>query len=178
MGHQLQFGSGPHKLPAPWQNLDVEHDIRKPLRFADESTRYIVNEHVIEHVDFHQGLFFLRECFRILEPGGVLRVSFPDVVRVSHHPTKWAEAFRETNKGARTLDPREVTLLLFTGWGHKMAWTEALMYATLMALGFRRVVPVEYFKSEYPALEKIDGHHHSVGTEMALAETSVVEATK
>ncbi len=81
MGHFLHFGAGPNQLPEPWQNLNAEHDIRKRLKFADESASLILAEHVIEHVPWLQGFGFLQECRRVLEPGGVLRLAFPDVAR-------------------------------------------------------------------------------------------------
>jgi hypothetical protein len=181
--HLLQFGSGKTRLPEPWQNLDESHDIRKKLRFDDDSARFIFAEHVIEHVSFHQGLFFLTECYRVLSVGGVLRVSFPDVVRVSHAPHKWSDAYmaRLKDKGEPIegkLSPGKVTMLLSAGWGHQMAWTEALMFLELLAVGFRRVCPLEYSKSQYQELTGIDSHHLEVGRDLALLETTIVEATK
>lgn len=179
MAHlHLQFGSGPNQLPAPWQNLDADHDIRKPLRFENDSAKFILAEHVIEHVQFLQGLSFLREAYRVLEVGGVLRLAFPDVVRVSHHPHLWAEAYAAHAKQEQKLTPPAVTLALCAGWGHQMAWTEGLAFLCLQAVGFRRICPVEYGKSQYPELENVDGHHKQVGPSLATLETSVIEATK
>ena len=77
----LNFGAGPNQLPQPWRNLGPEHDIRKRLKFEDNSANAILAEHVIEHVPFLQSLGFFREALRVLKPGGVLRVAFPDIGR-------------------------------------------------------------------------------------------------
>ena len=77
----LNFGAGPNQLPEPWQNLDPTHDIRKRLRFENGSVAAILAEHVIEHVPFLQVLGFFQECLRVLEPGGMLRIAFPDIGR-------------------------------------------------------------------------------------------------
>jgi predicted SAM-dependent methyltransferase len=38
----------------------------------------VFSEHVLEHFDLAQGQALLRECFRVLRIGGVLRVVVPD----------------------------------------------------------------------------------------------------
>ncbi len=58
---QVQFGSGHNLLPG-WDNRDSETDIRKALPFPIASVEFILAEHVIEHVEFREGLEFLREC--------------------------------------------------------------------------------------------------------------------
>ena len=77
----LHFGAGLNQLPEPWLNLGPAHDIRKHLRFESDAAAAVVAEHVIEHIPFLQALGFFRECLRVLRPGGVLRVAFPDVSR-------------------------------------------------------------------------------------------------
>ena len=40
---------------------------------------YIFHEHLIEHLDYQQGQFMLKECFRILKPGGRMRIATPNL---------------------------------------------------------------------------------------------------
>jgi predicted SAM-dependent methyltransferase len=54
-------------------------DVREKFPFSDNSVDFIFHEHVIEHLPFHKGLFMLSECFRILKPGGRIRVATPDI---------------------------------------------------------------------------------------------------
>jgi len=57
----------------------IRWDCRRSLPFADESAKGIRTEHFLEHIDFKNDLSaFLTECFRVLQPGGVLRVIVPD----------------------------------------------------------------------------------------------------
>src|SRR3954467_15860847 len=77
----LNVAAGLNQLPEPWQNLDSTHDIRKRLRFENGSAAAMLAGHVIQHVPFLQALGFFQECLRVLEPGGVLRISFADVGR-------------------------------------------------------------------------------------------------
>lgn len=82
----LNLGCGTRIHPA-WQNFDLNVtapgvrplDIRAPLPFPDSSADAVYHSHVLEHLDPHTGARFIRECRRILKPGGVLRIAVPDL---------------------------------------------------------------------------------------------------
>ncbi len=86
-GLSLNIGSGGRGI-AGWVNTDaVRHpgdqsfpcDVRRKLPFADGSVARILAEHVIEHLNFkHEIPGVLGEFFRVLEPGGMLRIIVPD----------------------------------------------------------------------------------------------------
>lgn len=187
--HRLNFGASQNELPAPWQNLNAGHDIRKPLRFADNSTEAILAEHVIEHVPFLAGYGFIQECHRILRPGGVLRVCFPDPSRfvesLRFGATDWAlnqAAFQYAEAMARPdgkpLPPARELERLLIGWAHQCAWTQAAMAAVLLAVGFKTVQSCTYGKTPLGGLVGVDGHHLAVGREAAELETGILEAFK
>ncbi|BCB89134.1 class I SAM-dependent methyltransferase [Phytohabitans suffuscus] len=54
-------------------------DICEPLPFADGSVDWVYAEHLVEHVSLSDGTGWLAEVRRILAPGGVLRVTTPDL---------------------------------------------------------------------------------------------------
>jgi hypothetical protein len=184
MGRWLHFGAGPNQLPAPWENLGGDHDIRKRLRFETGRVSRIHCEHVIEHVSFLQGFAFLGECFRVLEPCGVLRLSFPDVTRMLAATelrllTTADVLGEEMARRERLIQElpaeqrgRGALLALLTSWGHQAAWTRELAAVALLVQGFADVNSVPYGTS--PA----DGHHKSVGERWARLETTVMEAMK
>ena len=176
MSRRLQFGSGPNLLPEPWENLDIETDIRKPLPFPIGSASFILAEHVIEHVGFRAGLAFLGECLRVLEVGGVLRLSFPDITRnikVSEYKPAFSQFY------ARQMNSEEdIWLSMLTDWGHQSCWTAEMAGRCLLAVGFSSCYRVTYGLSIKPELKGIDGHHLSVGLELAQAETTVFEAIR
>ena len=61
-----------HPLPG----VDVVHDLDVfPWPFEDGSCDRVVAEHVFEHVA--RPVEFVLECWRVLEPGGVLTVTCP-----------------------------------------------------------------------------------------------------
>lgn len=55
------------------------HDLRRALPWPDASAGAIYSSHTLEHLDREEGERFLRECARVLAPGGVLRIVVPDL---------------------------------------------------------------------------------------------------
>lgn len=82
----LNLGCGRQVHPA-WVNVDLAahdplilpHDLRQPLPFADASFTVVYHSHVLEHLPRRSAPPFLAECFRVLEPGGIIRVVVPDL---------------------------------------------------------------------------------------------------
>jgi hypothetical protein len=189
MGHFLNFGAGPNQLPEPWQNLNAEHDLRKRLKFADESASGILAEHVIEHVPFLQGYGFLQECFRVLELDGVLRLAFPDPVRLlaigmtgfelGPRAREYAAELAERPNGEIVRNasdkPRAAAIMMMVGWHHQSIWSLHTAAAVLCTIGFRKVCNRNYGEG---VLAGVDGHHKDVGERVALLETTIVEAQK
>ena len=76
---KIQFGSGNNMLDG-WENTDLPRtDVRNRLRYEDNSVDFIFHEHMIEHLDEVDGYNFLKECYRILKFGGVMRVCCPSI---------------------------------------------------------------------------------------------------
>lgn len=66
--------------PAPQSDCEILiFDLRQRLPFANDSAVAIYSEHFIEHIPFEiVRRTLLPECFRILVPGGHIRVGVPD----------------------------------------------------------------------------------------------------
>lgn len=58
---------------------DVQLDLVKPIPFPDSSVDRIYSSHLLEHFSFpHPMLDLLRECHRILKPGGEFSIAVPN----------------------------------------------------------------------------------------------------
>lgn len=171
---RVQFGCGDNRLQG-WLNCDREVNIAKALPFADGSVSFVFAEHVIEHVTHLQGIAFLREVLRILKPGGVLRVAFPDVTRINHYNCK---PFLQKPELKRERGVRDVWEAIMTHWGHQACWTRESMGCALLAVGFEFTENATYGRSRHAELNGIDGHHLSVGEEVARLQTTILEACK
>ena len=83
-GIRLHLGSGGERK-AGWVNVDLLGDpvdvawnLASPLPFASASVDAVFHEHLLEHIPLQAGAAFMRECYRVLTPGGILRVGVPD----------------------------------------------------------------------------------------------------
>lgn len=70
----------PRFLSIPRWPRDVRrHDVRKGLPYRTGSVRYIYSSHTFEHFKYEESLQIAAECFRVLQPGGVIRIAVPDL---------------------------------------------------------------------------------------------------
>jgi predicted SAM-dependent methyltransferase len=60
-------------------SLFTQLDITEPLPFEDGSVDWVYAEHLIEHVPLLDAISWLAEVRRILAPGGLLRITTPDL---------------------------------------------------------------------------------------------------
>jgi predicted SAM-dependent methyltransferase len=58
-------------------------DARFPIPVPDSSADYVYSSHFLEHLDLVIAERVLAECFRILKPGGLIRIVVPDLYRIS-----------------------------------------------------------------------------------------------
>lgn len=66
-----------------WDPRIVLHDLRERFPWADGSARAVYSSHTLEHLNREQGRHFLKECCRVLAPGGVLRIVVPDLRHIA-----------------------------------------------------------------------------------------------
>jgi len=86
-GLRLHLGSG-DRLRTGWVNVDIHPaadlrlDVRRAWPFADGSAVAVYAEHLFEHLAWPaETSHFLAEARRVLQSGGVLRLSVPDLAR-------------------------------------------------------------------------------------------------
>lgn len=91
---KLEVGSFTTMTPFGWINIDLHdlaayaqprnyvyrrHDVRAGLPFKTGEVSAIHANHFLEHLSYKEGLSFLRECRRVLNPQtGALRLAVPD----------------------------------------------------------------------------------------------------
>lgn len=83
---RINLGSGHWKLDG-WINVDFDPesqpevlaDLSRDLPFRSGCAQFIHTEDFIDQLELEAAAGFLRECHRVLEKGGVVRVLTPDV---------------------------------------------------------------------------------------------------
>jgi len=61
------------------KNKIIYSDVTKKIPLKNNSVECIYTSHMLEHLSRDEVVKFLKEALRVLEPGGVLRVSVPDL---------------------------------------------------------------------------------------------------
>lgn len=83
---KLNFGCG-NRFSEGWVNIDFHSEDKRVRRvnllsgfpFRESSFDVVYSNQVLEHFDRIQGEFLLKECYRVLRKGGVLRIVVPDL---------------------------------------------------------------------------------------------------
>ncbi|KGF73212.1 hypothetical protein DO97_01520 [Neosynechococcus sphagnicola sy1] len=80
----IEVGAGNKKGKNGWitidttKNCDIYWDLRKGIPFPDESISKLYSSHFLEHLSFTEAQVFLRECLRVLVPGGNFSICVPN----------------------------------------------------------------------------------------------------
>ncbi|MEO8114129.1 MAG: methyltransferase domain-containing protein [Phenylobacterium sp.] len=169
---KLQIGGGENRLEG-WLNTDLSPrtpdvmlmDAARPFPFADGTFDCIYTEHMIEHVSYEEGALMLRECHRVLRPGGVIRIVTPDLVAslglYGDAPTaiqqRYLSWFYDTflpPDQPRT--PAAVVNAMFRQWGHQFIYDEMVLADAMRAAGFGSVVKHPLGESDHPELKNLE----------------------
>lgn len=87
----LNIGCGTTYSNLPeWVNIDfiktgeevIAHNLLSGIPFNDNSFELVYHSHVLEHFSKTDGEKLLLECFRVLKPAGVLRISVPNLENI------------------------------------------------------------------------------------------------
>jgi len=84
----VNIGCG-HNYHTDWVNLDLYksefvkyYNIKNKLPFLDNSVDVIYHSHVLEHLNKLEAAKFIKDCYKVLKPGGVMRVVIPDLEQI------------------------------------------------------------------------------------------------
>jgi SAM-dependent methyltransferase len=170
---KINFGCGGNRLQG-WDNVDEEIDIRKPLPYMSAQTQFILAEHVVEHVTYYEAIEFFKECRRVLRLGGVLRVIVPSVENIWKRGDR--DYFQFTTRWQPNATVRGAMYNILYMHGHKTAWTDSLLEATLFFAGFERIARCDPRTSMHRELKDVDGHWKAIGERANWIESCVYEA--
>ena len=160
---KLCLGSGDAPLEG-WFNVDLggrpdaKLDLRCRLPFADNSCSHIYSEHLIEHLDFDEGMALLRECRRVLRPDGVLRIATPDLdALIEAYGGDWRGQDWVQWPCHSWIDSRARMLnTAFYSWGHRYLFGGEELEARLTQLGFDRCERCEIGESRHETLRLLE----------------------
>ena len=171
-------------FPKPWINIDknnltpimqprcqfLHHDVLNGLPYPDNSVSLIYHSDILEHFSYHEAIVFLKECHRVLKPGGLMRVCVPDFYQI-------VEAYYQSNmdrfndvqpKEYREVKSRAIkaSMLLFGSigssqnayQGHQMMYDSDGLKEMLEMNGFVDVKMMPIDESKSPLMCNKDVH--------------------
>jgi SAM-dependent methyltransferase len=191
---KLQIGSSIHVLDG-WFNVDIfpvyagqyYMDATERFPFPDASFELIFTEHMIEHVEYLQAFDMLKECWRVMRPGGTIRIGTPDLEFIAGLYSPDGSARQEQYKAAVIqrwrLDSgsREIGIVVnnIYNFDHRFIYDRRTLSELLYRAGFTKAQVREVGKSPIPEFNGIEVHCLDTSPDDYVAlETLVVEATK
>ncbi|GAB3961652.1 hypothetical protein GCM10028805_61050 [Spirosoma harenae] len=157
----VNVDSLPIELLAAWRETQIPDASQHPVDsfyfrtldltsrqpFADNSFEYGFCEDFIEHLSQADSITFLSECFRVLKPGGVLRMSFPGLEGVlqNHYfrPTSYKSAYN-------------ARLDCYDQWGHIHFYSREELRLVATHLGYSRITFTTYGVSTHSVLNDLE----------------------
>jgi predicted SAM-dependent methyltransferase len=184
---KLQIGCGYNFLNG-WLNADIiSGDIylnaTKIMPFKDKTFDFIFCEHFIEHISIDNSLKFLKECYRILKKGGIIRITTPDLEKLiklyfdTNEFVKREELMRVIYGKEASLSPCELFNNYMHHWRHKFIYDKNFLASILMKTGFTNLTFCENKKSNHEALVNLEIHYEDYAW-LNPAETFIIEAEK
>ena len=150
-GVKLNLGSFTHMFHG-WRNLDridlsgwardngyafTRWDLSAGLPYDDRVADLIFMSHALEHFDYDVGERLLRECRRVLRPGGLIRVAVPDGRRLVdlYRSGEIRSLLQVTSLDDDASDARVLHELLYGG-DHRATYDEESLLRTFKRAGF------------------------------------------
>lgn len=190
---KLHLGCGYHPI-AGWLNSDLFPQSKevivvnaiKKFPFPSDTFDYIFSEHMIEHLPYQYGQRMLQECYRVIKPGGSIRISTPDLAflislysnsrtHLQDNYIKWAtdEFLEDVPAYCDTF----VINNFVRDWGHTFIYDEKTLRLALKLAGFSGILRCDLNESEHEELRGLENDYRMPAGFMQL-ETFTLEATK
>jgi len=116
---------------------DLKLDITK-LPYKDNSVDEIISSHVIEHIAFKEAWDAMADWYKMLKPGGILKIETPDLLNL-------CKAFIAASEEERNYLYPHMFALADGGPGeiHRFLFTEFQLRFQLDNVGFVNIIRVE-----------------------------------
>ena len=192
---KLQLGTGLNILDS-WLNSDIFPkslkviylNAKRVFPFNDYSFDYIFSEHQIEHLSYLEGKRMLEESFRILKPGGVIRIatlSLESLIELyGRKKTEIQLRYikRIIDKFLPEIGIYDECFVInnaFRGWGHQFIYDRKILKGVFEEAGFVDIQELGSGESLDENLRNIEKHGEFIGDEeVNRMQTIVFEAKR
>jgi predicted SAM-dependent methyltransferase len=158
----INFGCGSIQ-PSDWTNIDLDPEFKTEHKnlhlIPDNSCDILVSHATICAIPYHEIKTILLEFNRVLKPGGVLRISLPDIV-------SGFDAYKNNNinffpNSEDNLDRRFSSWLTWYSTSISLLTDKALEYK-MHDSGFKDITKVKYKETAFsnPKTYELDTREH------------------
>lgn len=141
---KLNLGCGEFPIDG-WHNLDIikhpgviQTNLAHGIPFANNSVDAIRSEHFLEHLTLLEGKYVIKESYRCLKPGGVIRIAVPDL-ELAVRDYRWNKLNRMERVGLVYESKAIMLNRAFRDWGHQCMYDEELLRTTLEEFFFQKI---------------------------------------
>jgi len=196
---RVHIGCGPYLIDK-WLNVDLQPvygatymDAEQKYPFPDSSIQYIFSEHLFEHLSYTGGKNMLRECYRILKPKGIIRLTMPSLeFLINLYIDKENALYEKYIDWSTSLFAPEIkedfhsskipSMFIVNNfmhfWGHKMIYDKETLTHLLKEHGFKNITYPKNGESSYLLLNNLESHGKSIPEWANNLESFSVEAQK
>jgi predicted SAM-dependent methyltransferase len=119
-------------------------DISREWLFPDNAFDGVFCEHVLEHFDHSQGAHLMQQAWRVLRPGGCLRIVVPDGERIMRMYFETPRAFPEWRLVDTGCAMEAVNGYFRQGYEHQLMYDWCLLADQLFRVGFVQIEKVSF----------------------------------
>jgi predicted SAM-dependent methyltransferase len=145
---KLELGAGAKRGTNGWLTLDLSAgcdlcwDLRNGLPFPDEVIQAVYSSHFLEHLSFKECQELLKECLRVLVPGGSFSVCVPNA-RLFLEAYVRGEVLQDPFLGYKPAHNRTTRIdyanyVAYMDGAHKYMFDEENLLFVLSLAGFER----------------------------------------
>jgi predicted SAM-dependent methyltransferase len=135
----------------------LHHELDYGIPFNDNTVPAVFSSHFLEHVGHREAQKLLGECFRVLKPGGIIRIVVPSL---DTEVQRIRQALERYEAGEIT-DIQPFVTTNVVGYSnkysnHRWMYNFTELRSALETAGFTQVVEQSYRKGRIPDVEKLD----------------------
>tara|TARA_B100000315_G_C14574029_1_gene587034 strand:+ start:375 stop:1106 length:732 start_codon:yes stop_codon:yes gene_type:complete len=190
---KLHLGCGEAILDG-WFNTDRTNskyvsflDVKNIFPIKSNYFDYVFTEHLIEHLDYGEGCHLIKESFRVLKPGGKIRIATPNVKylinlydkeRTNIEQMEIQRIVQKYFPNVNIYDELFVINNFFYNWGHKFIYDCQILTESMLSIGFININENLVSESNDVNLRKLEHHGLIIGEDINKLQTFVLEGSK
>jgi len=166
--------------PTELSSATVYANLLRRFPWEEKSVASIYMGEILEHFTKESGDWILRECYRTLKSGGLLRIQVPDHARFWQNYVSEFERAKKLPRAEWSLEHTRWTAMYFRdicvrrprlwqsiGHFHKWMYDEISLILLLETIGFRNVNRKAFHDSDIPRIDQVE-----------VRDDLIVEATR